>query len=138
MAAGYGFQGEGAEVQGTVLLACGGGASDGQGRYCTSLQVTFALSTNSAYSILQANGVARPSLTYRALVEGKPGEVPDDVIAFTATQVYTGGADTASSPSFVSYSEADTICLDGVHIVLLHPFHGTKYRSAEEGAGRDR
>ncbi|KAM5544563.1 hypothetical protein V8D89_001461 [Ganoderma adspersum] len=33
-----------------------------------------------------ANGVARPSLTYKALVEGKPGEVPDDVIAFTATQ----------------------------------------------------
>ena len=46
--------------------------------------------------ISKANGVARPSLTYRALTEGKPGEVPDDVIAFTATQVYTGGADTAS------------------------------------------
>ncbi|KAI1797445.1 cytochrome P450 [Ganoderma leucocontextum] len=44
-----------------------------------------------------ANGVARPSLTYTALVEGKAGEVPDDVIAFTATQVYTGGADTTVS-----------------------------------------
>ncbi|TBU54546.1 cytochrome P450 [Dichomitus squalens] len=44
-----------------------------------------------------AKGLARPSLTYKALVEGKPGEVPDDVIAFTATQVYTGGADTTVS-----------------------------------------
>nr|VWP01254.1 GPN-loop GTPase 3 [Ganoderma boninense] len=42
-------------------------------------------------------GVARPSLTYKALVEGKSGEIPEDVIAFTATQVYTGGADTTVS-----------------------------------------
>ena len=38
----------------------------------------------------QAKGTARPSLTSRALTEGKPGEHPDDIIMFSATQVYTG------------------------------------------------
>ncbi|KAI0709905.1 cytochrome P450 [Earliella scabrosa] len=44
-----------------------------------------------------AKGTARPSLTSRALTEGKPGEHPDDIIMFSATQVYTGGADTSVS-----------------------------------------
>ncbi|KAI0374537.1 cytochrome P450 [Pilatotrama ljubarskyi] len=44
-----------------------------------------------------AKGTAGPSLTYRALVESKPGEHSEDVIMFTATQVYTGGADTGFS-----------------------------------------
>ncbi|KAH9891042.1 cytochrome P450 [Cubamyces lactineus] len=42
-------------------------------------------------------GTAGPSLTQKALTESKPGEYTDDVIAFTATQVYTGGADTGFS-----------------------------------------
>ncbi|TBU23875.1 cytochrome P450 [Dichomitus squalens] len=44
-----------------------------------------------------AKGTARPSLTYTALAESSPGQYPDDIIMFTATQVYTGGGDTSSS-----------------------------------------
>ena len=39
---------------------------------------------------MQEKGTAGPSLTQKALTESKPGEYTDDVIAFTATQVYTG------------------------------------------------
>ncbi|TFK91405.1 cytochrome P450 [Polyporus arcularius HHB13444] len=42
-------------------------------------------------------GTARPSLTYKALVDAEPGEHPDDIIMFSATQIYTGGADTTVS-----------------------------------------
>lgn len=38
----------------------------------------------------KARGIARPSLTYKALAESKAGEHPDDIIMFTATQVYAG------------------------------------------------
>ncbi|KAI0788021.1 cytochrome P450 [Fomes fomentarius] len=44
-----------------------------------------------------ALGTARPSLTSRALTEARPGENPEDIIMFSATQVYTGGADTSVS-----------------------------------------
>ncbi|KAI1792771.1 cytochrome P450 [Ganoderma leucocontextum] len=44
-----------------------------------------------------AKGTARPSLTYTALVESSPGQYPDDIVMFTATQVYTGGGDTSTS-----------------------------------------
>ncbi|RPD61026.1 cytochrome P450 [Lentinus tigrinus ALCF2SS1-7] len=52
-----------------------------------------------------AKGIARQSLTYKALAESKAGEHPDDIIMFTATQVYTGGADTTVSTlsSFVLF-----------------------------------
>ncbi|KAI0711889.1 cytochrome P450 [Cerioporus squamosus] len=39
-----------------------------------------------------ARGTARPSLTYKALVDAEPGEHPDDIIMFSATQIYTGKA----------------------------------------------
>ncbi|KAI0639039.1 cytochrome P450 [Trametes polyzona] len=44
-----------------------------------------------------AQGTASPSLTYKALVESKTSNYTEEVIMFTATQVYTGGADTGFS-----------------------------------------
>ncbi|PIL29859.1 cytochrome P450 [Ganoderma sinense ZZ0214-1] len=69
------------------------------------------------------NGVARPSLTYKALVEGKPGEVPDDVIAFAATQVYTGGADTASLPfqKLISYVQTVSTLSSFILFMVKNP-----------------
>ncbi|KAI0761209.1 cytochrome P450, partial [Trametes elegans] len=44
-----------------------------------------------------AQGRAAPSLTYKALVETGPANYAEDIVKFTATQVYTGGADTGFS-----------------------------------------
>lgn len=41
-------------------------------------------------SVHRQRGIARHSLTYTALAESNPGLYSDDIIMFTATQVYTG------------------------------------------------
>ena len=91
MAARNGLQGEGAAVPRAIFLPCGRGPPNGQGRHSElypSIRSNLVVVLKACY---KAKGVARPSLTSKAIVEG---EVPDDIIAFTATQVYTGGADT--------------------------------------------
>ncbi|PIL29426.1 cytochrome P450 [Ganoderma sinense ZZ0214-1] len=43
-----------------------------------------------------AKGAARPSLTQIAIAEWKPGQYSEEIIMFSATQVYTGGGDTTT------------------------------------------
>ena len=40
--------------------------------------------------IFKIQGTARPSMTHWALVDCEPGKISDDIIMFTATQVYGG------------------------------------------------
>ncbi|EIW52057.1 cytochrome P450 [Trametes versicolor FP-101664 SS1] len=73
-------------------------------------------------------GTARPSMVAKALDETTRDAIPEDVIMYSAVQVYTGGADTTSS----------TIC-GFILMMVRHPDVGRKAQAEiDHVIGRDR
>ncbi|RDX49713.1 cytochrome P450 [Lentinus brumalis] len=64
-----------------------------------------------------AKGTAKPSLTYKALVDAEPGDHPDDIIMFSATQLFIG---------------ADTVVSMLLSFILFMVSHPEVQKSAQE------